>query len=74
MRTLDDLKKCATAAELCLIDAIVEATKEEAADAVFRKAVSFLNGSPPPSREDMRFDPDRAKQWIGHLTDALRKP
>lgn len=71
MRTLDELKKCATAAELCLIDAVAEALRADLTEAMRRRAIAFMESNPLPARDQLRFGPDCMREWMDRFRDCL---
>ncbi len=71
--TLQELKNKATAAELCLIDRVEGLIVTEIEKRVTAKVLSFMRANPPPSRDDVRFEPDIIKRWLTaiekHMSD-----
>jgi hypothetical protein len=72
--SIKELKTKATAAEACLIDAVVSAVEDSTRREILVKLERFIVEYPPPCMDDIRHDQSIMKRWGGRLVDELKKP
>lgn len=73
MRTLDDLKAKATAAETTLIDAVVKAVENKVGKEMVERLGVALHNNPPPADFDMHLqrDPETYRAWACKIKDLM---
>lgn len=71
MNSLEDLKKSATAAELCLIEKVESLVFKKASDEAMVQVVAFIRHNPPDHNPHEEFHGQSLRRWVDRLGEHL---